>query len=93
MCLPVSAFRIVGRSDVEGQFEVQKVDSGIVVYAWPGCTATDYDGDVAVLDLSIPVPGIPAGMAMSEFVGTLFGEGGAGLATDSQTRRPWWRFW
>jgi hypothetical protein len=89
---PGRTLTIVGRSEVEGRFEVERGDRRVVVYAWPGSTAVVYDGATALRTYPIPVPSIPAGMTMSGFMGTVFG--GRPFEPPIQApRKPWWQIW
>jgi hypothetical protein len=89
---PGQQFAISGHSDLPGGFEVDRVGGRVVVYAWAGSTAVVRHGDAVIRIFDIPVPGIPTGMSMKRFVGTVFGET-AGETIVPTSKRPWWRPW
>ncbi len=90
---PGRTLRIVGTSEGEGSFEVQRAPSGVVVYAWPGSTAIAYDGDRVVLTLDIRVPAIPVNLASTRtFVEMMF-RNAPGPSVPVAPTKPWWRFW
>jgi len=89
---PGRRLTIVGKSPREGRFEVERTESGVVIYAWPGSTAVVYDEGTVVRTFPTPVPDIPAGMSMKGFVGSLFG--GPGQPAEArELQKPWWRLW
>jgi len=93
---PGEAIVIAGSSQLDGRFEVDRTGAGIVVYGWAGCTAVVRSGDTVIRTFDIPVPGIPSGMSMKDFVGVMFGEPAGGVATReaaSRPKKPWWRPW
>jgi hypothetical protein len=90
---PGRSISISGKSDSEGGFEVDRSESRVVVYAWPGCTAIVSDGVRVVREFPIPVPPIPAGASIKGFVATMFGEPTGPRTESVPARRPWWRIW
>ena len=47
------AFRIVARSPAPGKLEVVRRFEAVIVYAWPGATATVFDGECVVDDFPL----------------------------------------
>jgi hypothetical protein len=89
---PGRRLTIVGKSPREGRFEVERNESGVVIYAWPGSTAIVYDEETVLRTFPIPVPDIPASLSMKSFVGLLFGGPGQSVEV-SAPRKPWWKIW
>jgi hypothetical protein len=50
---------VSGHSTHDGQFELERRESSVVLYGWPGCTLTVRDGDVVIRTFDNPVPAIP----------------------------------
>lgn len=71
-----SQFRFVGRSEVEGDLQIDYLPSRIMVDGWPGCTLQVYNHPAGELirDFNIPFPKIPSGLSMKDFITLLFGD-------------------
>ena len=67
------SFRVEASSDHAGEMEVRRSKAGIEVYAWPGATLKVWNGSTLVDHFDIPVPEVPSGLTMREFIGLLFG--------------------
>ncbi len=67
-------FRFVGTGEHPGQFEVERGVESVTVYAWPSSTCIIYNGDQIVMEIPIPVPGVPEGMDTRGFIHMLFGK-------------------
>jgi hypothetical protein len=72
--LPPGSFYVVrALSNTRGQLEVEQQGEVVTVCAWPGCTVEVLDGARVVEAFPIPVPDVPAGMSVPDFMSLMFG--------------------
>jgi hypothetical protein len=62
------SFRIVARAPTAGQLEVVRQAHGVIVFGWPGSTAEVFDGDRLVYEADVPVPDVPPGLSVRQFL-------------------------
>src|SRR5438105_4614703 len=65
---PGRAFKVVARSPSAGELEVVRRPDQVIVYLWPGATATVFDADRLVYEFDTPVPGVPPGKSVRQFL-------------------------
>jgi hypothetical protein len=62
------SFRIVARAPTAGQLEVVRQPDRVIVFGWPGSTAEVFDGDRLVDEFPTPVPSVPPGKTVKQFL-------------------------
>src|SRR5262245_60604068 len=62
------SFTIVARAPTAGQLEVVRQPDRVIVFGWPGSTAEVFDGDHLVDEFPTPVPSVPPGKSVREFL-------------------------
>lgn len=88
---PDSEFRFVGVGEQPGELQVEELKDRRIVYSWPTSRLTIYHGEEIVWKgFGSPVPPIPDGMSMSEFVGLM---SGLRKVPKQPKPMPWWKFW
>jgi hypothetical protein len=70
---PGHTFRIIARAPTPGQLEIVQAAEAIIVYAWPGSTVDVVDGELLVHRFATPVPAVPPGQSVKEFLDLLLG--------------------
>jgi len=66
--------RFEASSAESGEFEVVSNEGLTRLYGWPGCTLKVLRNEEIIDEWKLPLPDIPAGMTMKQFVELLFGE-------------------
>lgn len=68
---PHQSLEVVAESPQAGDLEVVSEKQSVVVYGWPGSTLKVYCDGKVIHEEPVPMPGIPEGMSMREFMGTV----------------------
>ena len=66
--------RFEASSAESGEFEVVSNEGLMRLYGWPGCILKVLRNEEIIDERKLPLPDIPAGMTMTQFVELLFGE-------------------
>lgn len=69
---PGKTLRVVARSEIKGELTLDDGGGELTLYSWPTSTSKVYLDNELLDDYHLPVPGIPEGMAMPEFMDLLF---------------------
>ncbi|MCZ6688794.1 MAG: hypothetical protein O7H41_04240 [Planctomycetota bacterium] len=69
-----AVFSLHFQSEREGQPEIVEEEDGFVVWAWPTSTLIVRSGDRDVVRFETPVPGVPPGRSVREFLTSIFEE-------------------
>ncbi|MAK59606.1 MAG: hypothetical protein CMK09_01385 [Ponticaulis sp.] len=64
-----SILKIIGESSIAGTFEYDR-DTG-TVWGWPGSNVTAFIGDRAIWASEMECPGLPNGVTLRSFTGTM----------------------
>jgi hypothetical protein len=93
-------YKIIGRSEQEGHFDIVKSESMFAVYAWPGCTYEVLHGENQIDKNDFNFPDLPTGMSTKSMIELIFGGPGEPRTSTSgkgtgvtNARKPWWKFW
>jgi len=70
---PKKTFRVVCKSEFQGELEILHQPGTLIVFAWQGTTLTIYDENKIVMEVPIAVPALPLGMTTHGFLGMVLG--------------------
>ena len=68
---PHQSLEVVAESPQAGDLEVVSETQSVVVYGWPGSTLKVYCEGRVIHEEAVTMPGIPEGMSMREFMGSV----------------------
>jgi hypothetical protein len=68
-------FDLEFHASVPGEPEIERMEEGILVCAWPSATLSVKSDGFEILSFTIPVPEVPSGMKVSSFLRRMFSKG------------------
>jgi hypothetical protein len=73
--IPVGeTFELVGKSQYEGDWEIEPVSDGIIFWAWNGTTFRLKHEHIVLCESDISFPNVPEGQSTSSILKLLFGK-------------------